>query len=338
MSSAQDLKKIDAILNSYYGDQTPGAALMLIKDGKVFLSRTYGFANLETNVPVNPSTNFRLASVSKQFTAASILLLVNEGKFSLTNTLTDLLEGFPDYGKTITIKNLLTHTSGIQDYEDYVADTAFNPQIKDQGVLDIVMKLDSVYFPAGSEYRYSNTAYALLALLVEKYSRQKYANFLMDHIFKPLGMKNTVAFENGISSVPTRAFGYSFENGKWIRKDQSSTSAVLGDGGIYSNLEDLYLWDQSLYTTKILPKNLLEEAFSYHHLTDGEIVNYGYGWHLKQTDADLNVVYHTGSSTSFRNIFYRIPEKNFSLILLTNRNQPEEEEMLTLAEKIANEF
>ncbi len=330
---AQNVKAIDDVLLAYQGDN-PGASLLIIKNGKILLQRNYGYANLEQAEPVTAVSNFRLASVSKQFTAACVLQLVERGALSLGTTLTEAFPGFPDYGAVVTVKHLLTHTSGIPDYEDYVADTAFNPQIKDQGVFDILAKLDSGYFSPGTAFRYSNSAYALLALMVERYGRQPFATYLQEHIFGPLGMGSTVAHEEGKTTVANRAYGHAKDNGHWKQKDQSSTSAVLGDGGIYSNVMDLFKWDQALYTGSVLPKHWISEAFAYHELADGTPVNYGYGWHLKHNEKDEAVVYHTGSTTSFRNIYYRIPSQHFSIMLLTNRNQPVEESMLTLAERI----
>ncbi|WP_353128204.1 serine hydrolase domain-containing protein [Parapedobacter pyrenivorans] len=333
-ATAQDTVAIDRILAAYEGDN-PGAALLVIQDGAVLLQRCYGYADLEHQKKVTPATNFRLASVSKQFTAAAILQLINAGKLGLSTTLSEAFADFPTYGDVVTVKHLLTHTSGIPDYEDFVADTSFNPQIKDQGVLDILMKLDSGYFTPGHQYRYSNSAYALLALLVEKYSGQPFAAYLQAHIFKPLGMTTTLAHEAGKSTVSMRAFGYTKTNNHWELRDQSATSAVLGDGGIYSNVLDLFKWDQSLYSDGILPDHLVKQAFAYNTLTSGDTVKYGYGWHLRQNESGDKVVYHTGSSTSFRNIFYRVPARRFSIILLTNRDQPVEEDMLILAERIA---
>ncbi len=335
---AQNIPAIDELLIKYNGKNTPGAALMIIINGKPVLQKTYGIADLENNIPILPATNFRLASVTKQFTATGILQLVDEGQLNLQHTLTQLFPGFPDYGNNITIKHLLNHTSGLPDYENYVADTALNPPIKDQSVLDILMKTDTGYFEPGTKFQYSNSAYALLALIIEKYSGVSFAQYLKQNIFDPMKMENTVAHEKGISTVGNRAYGYSLENDHWIFKDQSSTSAVLGDGGIYSSIEDLYKWDQLLYTEKILSGHLLKQAHSYNTLNNGDTIPYGFGWHLKKNEKNEQVVYHTGSTTSFRNIFYRIPEKQFSLILLTNRNRPQEEDMVGLAEKIIAAF
>ncbi len=331
---AQDTVAIDRILAAYQGDN-PGAALLIIKDGAVFLERCYGYADREHGEKVTAATNFRLASVSKQFTATCILQLIDAGKLTLHTTLTQAFPAFPAYGARVTVAHLLTHTSGIPDYEDYVADTAFHPQFKDEGVLAILMQLDRGYFAPGTAYRYSNSAYALLALMVEKYSSQPYGTYLQQHIFAPLGMDATLAHEAGKTAVATRAYGYAQRRGQWERRDQSSTSAVLGDGGIYSSLHDLFKWDQALYAGSVLPRQLIEQSFAYHQLASGDTVHYGYGWHLKKNGRGEQVVYHTGSSTSFRNVFYRIPSRRLSIILLTNRNQPAEEDMVTLAERIA---
>ncbi|WP_257666967.1 serine hydrolase domain-containing protein [Parapedobacter tibetensis] len=331
---AQHTLAIDDILSAYQGDH-PGASLLIIKEGTILLQRSYGYANCEHGERVTATTNFRLASLSKQFTATCILQLIDEGKLALNTTLPQVFPGFPTYGNSVTVRHLLTHTSGIPDYEDHVADTALNPQLKDKGVLDILMEQDRGYFTPGTQFRYSNSAYALLALMVEKYGGQPFASYLQEHIFNPLAMVNTLAHEEGKTTVAKRAYGYSQNDDHWERKDQSSTSAVLGDGGIYSNVMDLFKWDQALYTDRFLPTHLIEEAFAYNQLVNGEAVKYGYGWHLKQNDKGEQVVYHTGSSTSFRNIFYRIPSRQFSIILLTNRNEPDEEDMLTLAEQIA---
>lgn len=334
LANAQDTAAVDRIMLAYSGNR-PGASLLVIHDGAIILQRNYGYANREAEHPVRPTSNFRLASVTKQFTATCILQLINRGVLSLSTTLTDTFPGFPAYGQQVTVEHLLTHTSGIPDYEDYVADTTFHPQVRDHGVLDILMHLNRGYFTPGTQFRYSNSGYALLALMVERYSGKRFADYLSEEIFSPLGMSATVAHEDGVSIVAERAFGYSSEAGTWIRKDQSSTSAVLGDGGIYSNVLDLYKWDQALYSSRLLPQDLIEKCFGSYRLSDGSPIPYGYGWHLKRSQRGDLVVYHTGSSTSFRNIFYRIPSKRFSIILLTNRNEPEEADMCLLAEQIA---
>lgn len=324
---------MDSLMQAYSGTN-PGASLLIVENGRKVFQKAYGMANLENKIPAAIHTNFRLASITKQFTATGIMLLAERGMLDLDQTLDKIFGEFPAYGKFITIKNLLNHTSGIPDYEDYVPEHAIHPQVKDEGVLKIILKTDTPYFEPGTEFRYSNTAYALLALIVEKISGKRFGIFLEEEIFSPLKMKRTIAFEKGINDVSNRAFGFNMEKGRWALKDQSSTSAVLGDGGIYSNTEDLYMWDQSLYKNQLLSATLLKEMFTYGKLNNGNTFPYGLGWHLKNWKEN-EIVYHTGSSTSFRNIFYRIPQKRFSIILLTNRNEPEESDMVEIAEKIA---
>lgn len=302
-----------------YSDSCPGASILVCRDGKIIFNSFLGFANLETKTKTDSKTNFRLASVTKQFTAAAVLILVQRGLLSLDAKLTQIFQEFPAYGKKITIKNLLNHTSGLIDYEDLIPDSA-TAQVKDADVLRMMMAQNETYFEPGTQHKYSNTGYALLALIVEKISGKSFAQFLNENIFKPLEMKNTVAHEEGISVVKNRAYGYSRKDSGWVRKDQSVTSAVLGDGGIYSNVDDLYKWDQSLFSDKILTDKLRIEAMTQAVLNNGEKVDYGYGWHLKIYKNE-KVVYHTGSTQGFRNVIYRVPSQKFTVIILTNRNE-----------------
>ncbi len=335
---AQPHKKLDSLLAKYNADTVPGLALAIIKNGKLVFQKNYGSALLQPQQPVTAASNFRLASVTKQFTAACVLQLIDKKLLHFDNTLYQLFEGFPEWGKKVTLRHLLNHTSGIKDYEDDVADTAMHPQIKDAGVLTLVKKWDSTYFEPGSAYKYSNTAYALLALIVEKKSGLSFGRYLQQNIFKPLKMNQSVAYEEGITKVKNRAWGYAATVSGWQLKDQSSTSAVLGDGGIYSSINDLLKWDAALYTEKILPAAFIEKLFTYTVLTDGTTVPYGMGWHLKNDKNNDPVVYHTGSTSGFRNIIYRIPSKKFTVVALSNRNKPVEENMVILAEKIIDAY
>ena len=310
--------KNDELFKDYNKPGMPGAAVMVVRDGDVIFQKCYGLANIEKNLLVTGNTNFRLASVTKQFTAMSILMLIERGKLKLETTLKDIFPDFPEYGNNITIKNLLQHTSGLIDYEDLIPDTA-RVQVKDKDVLELLIKTDSTYFQPGSQHRYSNTGYALLALTVEIISGKSFRDFLRDNIFQPLEMNNTLAFENNINKVPNRAYGYSIKNNVVELTDQSITSAVLGDGGIYSSLTDLYKWDQALYTEKLIDKKYLDESWTRGKTNNGIDFPYGYGWRLEKYQ-DTEVVYHTGSTRGFRNVIYRMPEKNFTIIILTNRD------------------
>lgn len=327
-------KEIDSILHEFNKPGLPGATVMLIKNGEIIFQKGYGLADVEKNVPITGSTNFRLASVTKQFTAMCILMLINDNKLMRETTLKELFPDFPEYGSNITIRHLLQHTSGLIDYEDLISDTV-TIQLKDKDVLELIMKTDSTYFEPGSQHRYSNTGYALLSLIVEKISGKPFRDFLNENIFQPAGMQNTIAYENGINDVKNRAYGYSVKNGIPEKTDQSVTSAVLGDGGIYSSLNDLYKWDQVLYADKLINKNFLEESWTPGITSSGEDFSYGYGWHLEM-HKDYKVVFHTGSTRGFRNIIYRIPDKKFTIVILTNRNEGPESTTLDLAHKITD--
>lgn len=320
---------VDSLMQQYDGDSLPSASLVILRGEKVLYKKSYGMADMEKGRKASPSTNYRLASVSKQFTAAAVLRLIEKKKFTLQTTLTDIYKDFPGYGKHITIHHLLNHTSGIVDYEALIPDSA-TIQVTDADVLKMMKGIDSVYFAPGEKYQYSNTGYALLAMIVEKYSGMKYPDYLKKYIFTPAGMKKTLAFVDGYNSVPNRAYGYSIRMDTVRRTDQSVTSAVLGDGGIYSNIDDLIKWNNAILKNKVISAKSWALACSRKELNDGSAVNYGYGWHLK-TWRGYECVYHTGSTIGFRNILYRIPSEKLTVILLTNRNAGAREDM---AEKV----
>ena len=222
--------KVDALLRNYAGD-VPDAAVLVLRDGQPVVRAGYGLADLEAGTPATPETNYRLASMTKQFTAASILLLAEDGRLTLDDRGQTWLPSLPKAAETVTIRHLLTHTAGLIDYEDVIPETVAG-QVHDADVLRLLETQDRTYFGPGTGYRYSNSGYALLALIVQRASGQTFATFLRERIFQPLGMNNTVAYEEGISTVNNRAFGYTHEAGRWNRTDQDQTSAVLGDGGI----------------------------------------------------------------------------------------------------------
>lgn len=308
---------VDALMQRYDG-QLPGAALLVLHKGKPVFRRGYGLAVVEDGTVVTPQTNFRLASVSKQFTAAAILLLAEDRKLSIDDPVKKWLPGLPAAADTVTLRQLLAHTSGLIDYEDLM-DPADTRQVRDSDVLRLLEKQDRTYFPPGSGYRYSNSGYALLALVVAQASGSDFAGFLRQRIFLPLGMADTYAHQDGVDEVPQRAYGYSEVDGRWQRTDQSPTSAVLGDGGIYSSIDDLAKWDAALYGRRLLKRSSLKLAFSPATATDEpDVPFYGFGWRLNG-DAQ----WHSGESIGFRNVILRYPKQKLTVIVLSNRNDPE---------------
>ena len=303
-------ERIDALMRDYDG-AVPGASVLVIRDGTPVVRRSYGLANLEERTPATPATNYRLASVTKQFTAAAVLILTEEGRLTIDDPIRRWLPSLPSAADAVTIRHLLTHTSGLIDYEDVIPDGT-TAQLHDADVLRLLESQDHTYFAPGTDYRYSNSGYALLALIVERTSGQTFASFLRDRIFQPLGMHNTVAFEEGISTVSNRAYGYTYTEGHWTRTDQSLTSAVLGDGGIYSSIDDLAKWDAALYGERF------RAAFVPATHTDDPNVQYGFGWRITG-----NSVWHSGETIGFRNVIVRHPQRRLTVVILTNRNDPE---------------
>ncbi len=236
--------QIDALLREYDG-AVPGAALLVVHNAESLIRVARGLACIESGIAATPATNYRLASLSKQFTAAAILLNVQDGRLGLDDRARRWLPTLPRAADRITIRQLLTHTSGLVDYEDAVP-ASLARQLRDSDVLAILETQDRTYFAPGAEYRYSNSGYALLALIVEGTSGLGFATFLRERIFLPLGMTGTVAHEEGTSTVGERAYGYSRTQDSWTRTDQGPTTAVLGDGGIYSSIDDLAKWDAAL--------------------------------------------------------------------------------------------
>ena len=320
-------EEIDRIFADYQGEGVPGAVVHVIRDGQPAMTRTYGMANIEEKIPVGAETNFRLASVSKQFTAMCILMLVDRGELALTDSLTDVFPDFPQYGSKITITQLLQHTSGMLDYEPFVAEDS-PVQVVDADVLELMRRQDHTDFDPGSKHRYSNSGYAVLAMVVEKVSGRPYPEFLKQNIFEPLGMRNSVAHQEGVSSVSNRAYGYHVTDEGVEFSDQSPWSAVLGDGGIYTSVVELALWDEALYADDLISADLKRQAFTPY------LEDYGFGWRIDKYAGRLRM-HHSGSTVGFRNFIQRFPDDRLTVIVLSNRRDPEVD---PLAEKVADLF
>lgn len=319
-------KRVDELFADYAGSARPGAAILVIKDGERVLEKTYGAGDIATQEPVTAASNFRLASISKQFTATAILMLVEEGKLTLDTTLGEIFPAANDLVAPLTIRQVLQHQSGLPDYEPLVPEDG--GQVHDDDVLALMLEAEELYFEPGSEYRYSNSGYAVLAMVVERLSGQRFAEFLAARIFTPVGMTNTVAFEQDISTVPNRAYGYTVDGADVEYSDQSLWSAVLGDGGVYSSLDDLYRWDQALYRDDLIAPELTRQMLT------PSLEDYGFGWRIDRHDGHLRY-HHSGSTSGFRNFMQRFPEERLTVIVLTNRAGPD---VQPLAEAVGDLF
>ncbi|HET6200725.1 MAG TPA: serine hydrolase domain-containing protein [Candidatus Acidoferrales bacterium] len=332
-------KQIDAIFSAITSADEPGLAVVVRQDGRTAFIRGYGSRDLRSSLPIDEHTNFRLASFTKQFTAMAIMLLVHDGKLRYGTTLADVFPGFPAYGRTITIRNLLNHTSGLAAYEDLMdkkyAGKSWEeiPQISDAAVLALMEQQTATKFTPGSKWEYSNSGYCVLAMVVEKISGVSFAEFLHQRIFVPLKMENTVAHVYGKDHIANRAYGYTNDAGVWLETDQSPTSATLGDGGIYSSLDDLIKWDDALRNHTLLnaeemrpavtPENsaavLPENVDDLPKAAGEKPLAYGFGWFLDPYRGHARM-WHYGSSIGFHTIIQRFPADNLTIIILSNRS------------------
>ena len=325
-------KQVDAVFASLKSTNAPGAAVLVVQKGKPVFRRGYGVTDLRTLHPIDPITDFRLASFTKQFTAMCIMLLVHDGKMHYDDHLADFFPGFPDYGKSITVRNLLNHTSGLPDYEDLLTrqypklpDEQI-PQIHDAGVLNLLEQQTAGKFPAGSQWEYSNSGYVVLGLIVEKASGKPFGQFLHERIFAPLKMNDTLAYEKGKNIVPHRAYGHTKQkDGSWKETDQSPTSAVLGDGGIYTSIDDLVKWDRALREHTLLSEADMQPALAPvitsagpASFGSGKDVSYGFGWFLDPYKGHKRM-WHDGETIGFRTTIQRFPDDQLTVIVLANR-------------------
>ncbi len=320
---SEEIFKADSILNSIVDKNSPGYALMIIKNNVVLLSKGYGLSNIEKQEKINPNSSFYLASLSKQFTGMAYGILYEKGLIDFDDYAADYLPGFPSYGKEIKIKHLLTHTSGLPDYYAFIGEDITEFSNKD--VWNILVERDSLLFTPGEKYSYSNSGYVLLSILLEKITGEKFANFMKENIFTPLGMENTLVHDESKPEIKNKAVGYSRNSsGSFVLNDYNLSTT--GAGGIFSTLNDLLKWDEALYTEKLVKKSTMEKILTPFILNNGESANYGFGWMVKKFEEGKNkgkIYYlHTGSLKGYRNIIIRYPEESLTLICLSNSGKP----------------
>lgn len=323
--------RTDALFAGRISAGGPGAALLVVKDGRTVFERGYGLKDLRTGGAIDARTGFRLASVTKQFTATAIMLLVRDGKLGYGDRLTEIFPDFPAYGRDITVRHLLNHTSGLADYEDLMprpdpSRPVEEQQIPDTGVLDLLKREKAGRFAPGSRWAYSNSGYVLLGLIVEKVSGRPFPEFLRERIFLPLRMASSVAYVRGRNEVPDRAFGHTKVAGAWLEADQSPTSATLGDGGVYSTIADLARWDEALRRHTLLSEAELRPALDPVRVPggpptgpDGSPASYGFGWFLDPWRGHARM-WHYGETVGFRTAIQRFPQDGLTVVVLANRD------------------
>jgi len=309
--------QVDKLFEKWDSTASPGVSLGVIKDGELIYERGYGMANLEHNIPINPTTVFRMGSTSKQFTAACIAILSLQGKISLDDNIRKYIPEMPQYERTTTVRNLVHHTSGLRDYCGLLSLAGYvsyldHPTIEE--TIEVISKQKGLNFLPGEKYSYSNSNYFLMGIIVNRVTGHTLNEFAQENIFKPLGMKNTHFHGDLTVIVKNRADGYSPEkNGFRINM---STFDHVGDGGLYTTVEDMYLWDQSFYNHK-LGKDFVELIQTTGGLNSGEKLDYAFGLRISEYKG-LKTVGHGGSWVGYRTSYIRFPEQNFSVVCLAN--------------------
>ncbi len=294
----------------------PGLALAVIRDGVPVKVRGYGLANIELNVPVSAQTVFQSASIGKQFTAALVMLLVEQGKIRLDEPIGRYLPNSPGTWQNVTVRHLLTHTSGITDRTTDSVGVNFRSDYTEDQLLEKAQHMPLDFRP-GEKWAYSNTGYALLGILVHKVSGKFYGDLLKQYVFQPLSMESARIMSDA-DIVPNRAAGYRLEKGEW--KNQEWVSPSLNStaaGALYLSILDLMKWDAALASGKILSKSSFEQMWSPVRLTNDSLHPYGFGWFLSPTNG-RKTVYHSGGWQGFNNYIARYVDDGLTVILLTN--------------------
>jgi CubicO group peptidase (beta-lactamase class C family) len=360
----QMIPKIEAIFAPLSDAGSPGVAVLVRRGGRTVFEHGYGIRDLNSRAAIDSETNFRLASCTKQFTAMAIMLLVHDRKLKYEQSLAEIFPEFPAYGATITISSLLHHTSGLADYETLMEQEEKNGgrkwteenQIHDADVLALLEKEHMTQFPPGTQWAYSNSGYVVLGLVVAKVSGKGFGEFLHERIFAPLKMDQTIAYERGKNEVANRAFGNSRNGSAWKQTDQSSTSATLGDGGVYSSVRDLAKWDEALAKNTLLSEVEMRAALTPGTLmggakpvwpvgqdrTAGTPVAYGFGWFLDPYRGHPRM-WHYGDTMGFHTYIerfgssatqsWRPDQSSMSIVVLCNRTDLDPE---ALASKVTD--
>jgi CubicO group peptidase (beta-lactamase class C family) len=309
--------KVDKLFASWDKTTSPGAALAVIKDGKIVYERGYGMAKLEDGIVNTPEKVFDIGSVSKQFTAACVAMLVREGKVRVEDDIRKYLPEMPAYEKPVTVSHLLHHTSGLRDYNALLSLAGFRPESDSPTVeeaVEIIRRQKKLNYTPGDEYSYTNSGFFLLSQIVERVSGKSLNAFAQERIFKPLGMTKTLFQDDHTQIINDRATGYTQGDGGF--KINLSNWDETGDGNVYTTVRDLYLWDQAFYTGA-LGKDLMDMLQTTGVLNSGKAIDYAWGLVVSQYKG-LKVVEHGGAWVGFRAALVRFPEQKFSVIVLAN--------------------
>jgi len=314
----QDLTaKFDELMNARFKRNEPGAVALVAKGGQPIYRKAFGMADLELSVPMKPENVFEIGSITKQFTAVSILLLEEEGKLTLKDPVTKWIEDFPMHGYTITIHHLLTHISGIKSYTGMEKWTKlWRQDMKPKEMIDL-FKNEPMDFAPGEKWEYNNSAYFMLGYIIEKASGMPYPEFLEKRIFTPLGLKNT-SFGSMSRIIPNRARGYQ-KTDTFVNAEYLSLTQPYSAGSIMSTVDDLLAWNIALHAGKVIRKETLQKAFVDPKLNNGKETHYGYGWGLNDINGSLTYEHSGGIFGYLTNGIY-LPKEDVFVAVFSNCN------------------
>ena len=317
-------EKVDAMFEQWDREDSPGAALGIFKDGRIIYARGYGIANLEYSIPWTPQTVSRTGSISKQFTAMCIAILIEQGKLTVEDNIQTFIPGWPDYGDPVKIKHLLYHTSGIREYLTLVellgkpegSGYVYTPR----ELVDVLCSQKELNFRPGEKYSYSNSGYFLLSEIISRLSGMKTSAFAKKHIFDPLGMKNTHFHDNPNMIVKNRAYGYAQEENGGYRLNILRLE-VIGDLGVFTTVEDFLKWDQNFYKNKLGEgsQDLIKTMLTRGKLNNGEEISYAFGLRTENYRG-LRTISHGGSVVGYQAFYLQFPDQKFSIVILSNLN------------------
>jgi CubicO group peptidase (beta-lactamase class C family) len=301
-------KNLDKYL-TYFSNDNPGAVISVMKKGEIIFNRPYGLSNVQKKEPMSVDKTFNLAELSKSFTSLAVLKLVEKNKLSLDDNLQDIFSDFPEYGKKVKIRNLLNHTSCLADYNP--DEIQFNDQ-----VYEFLIKQNDTDQEPGLNWQYSNSDYALLAIIIEKVSGMTYKDFVRKYIFKKLSMNDTW-FANEIENKNIAESHFKEDE---VYKVKKELNEIYGEQGIYSNITDMAKWDKALYTDKLLKCESLDKIFTVEKMQFGNKISYyGYGWVLMEKN-NVRYYWHGGSQGGYSNLILHLPDTHMTVLILTNRN------------------
>lgn len=316
MTNPEMQQKMQQLLQQSAKADQPGFAVLVRKGNDVLSRGGYGMANMELAVPMQADMKFRIASQTKQFTAVAVLQLVQVGKLKLTDTVGSILKDYPAVGRDLTVHQLLTHTAGLKNLSRLPEFRENKP--KDASLADMVALFSALplEFKPGTQFRYSNSNYVLLTAIIEAVSKQSYADYLQQHVFSPLGMAHS-GYDSASTILPKRASGYEQGPAGLVNARSISMTRPQGAGALYSTVDDLNLWDQALYTDKLVKQPLLQQSFVRHQTLDGTPQPYGYGWMMADWEK-VPTQEHSGGIEGFSSYIIRIPSEQVYVTVLAN--------------------